>query len=88
MLDFETLYASPGWRTYLALHATLLSVADSGLRDRVQGALAEAEQGHLSRVARAWELVARLLGFRLRPESAVTFDTSPRWSTRPCGAWS
>lgn len=75
VLDFETLYASPGWRTYLALQATLLSVADSGLRDRVQAALAQAEQGHLSRVARAWELMASMLGFRLRPESGVTFET-------------
>ena len=75
VLDFETLHASPGWRTYLALQATLLSVADSGLRDRVQAALAQAEQGHLSRVARSWELLAGMLGFRLRPESGVTFGT-------------
>jgi hypothetical protein len=27
VLDFETLYASPGWRTYLALQATFLSLA-------------------------------------------------------------
>lgn len=66
VLDFGTLYASPGWRTYLALHATLLSLADSGLRDRVQSALAQAEQDHLTRVARAWKLMAGLLGFRLR----------------------
>ena len=50
-------------------------MADSGLRDRVQAALAQAEQGHLSRVARAWELMAGMLGFRLRPESGVTFGT-------------
>ena len=75
VLDFDTLYASPGWRTYLALHATLLSLADSRLRHRVQAALAQAEQDHLSRVARAWKLMAQLLGFRLRPESGVTFET-------------
>ena len=75
VLDFETLHASPGWRTYLALQATLLSVADSGLRDRVQAALAQAEQDHLSRVAQAWKLMTQLLGFRLRPESGVTFET-------------
>ena len=75
VLDFETLYASPGWRTYLALHATFLSLADGGLRDQVQAALAQAEQDHLARVARAWELMAGLLGFRLRAESGVTFET-------------
>ena len=74
-LDFQTLYSSPGWRTYLALHATLLSLTDSGLRDQVQAALAQAEQDHLARVARAWELMAGLLGFRLRAESGVTFET-------------
>jgi AcrR family transcriptional regulator len=75
VLDFQTLYASPGWRTYLALHATLLSLTDSGLRDQVQAVLAQAEQDHLARVARAWELMAGLLGFRLRPEAGVTFET-------------
>jgi AcrR family transcriptional regulator len=75
VLDFETLYASSGWRTYLALHATFLSLADGGPRSQVQAALAQTEQDHLARVARAWKLMARLLGFRLRPESGVTFET-------------
>jgi AcrR family transcriptional regulator len=74
VLDFETLYASPGWRTYLALHATLLSLSDGGLRGQVQAALARAEQDHLARVARAWQLIAGLLGFRLRPQDGVTFE--------------
>ena len=75
VLDFQTLYSSSGWRTYLALHATLLSLADGGLRAPVQAALAQAEQGHLGRIARAWELMAGLLGYRLRAESGVTFET-------------
>jgi AcrR family transcriptional regulator len=75
VLDFETLLASPGWRTYLALQATLLSLADSRLRDQVRTALAEAEQDHLARMARAWKLMADLLGFRLRADSGVTFET-------------
>lgn len=74
-LDFETLYASPGWRTYVALHATFLSLTDSGLRSQVQAALARTEQDHLARVARAWKLMAHLLGFRLRPQGGVTFET-------------
>jgi AcrR family transcriptional regulator len=75
VLDFETLYSSPGWRTYLALQATFLSLADDRLRDQVQAALAQAEQHHLARVARAWERMASMLGFRLRAESGVTFET-------------
>jgi len=75
VLDFETLYASPRWRTYLGLHATFLSLADGGLRDEVRAALARAEQDHLARVARAWKLVTGLFGFRLRPEAGVTFET-------------
>jgi len=74
VLDFDTLYASPGWRTYLALHATLLSLADGGLRDQVQATLARAEREHLAQVARAWEVLTGLLGFRLRPEAGVTFE--------------
>jgi AcrR family transcriptional regulator len=73
-LDFQTLYASPGWRTYLALHATFMSLADGGLRRQVQAALARAEREHLAQVARAWKLLASLLGFRLRPGSGVTFE--------------
>lgn len=75
VLDFETLHASPGWRTYLALHAVLGSLADGGLRSQVQAALAQGEQDHLARVARAWELMTGLLGFRLRPEAGATFET-------------
>ena len=74
-LDFATLYASPGWRTYLALQATFLSLTDGGRRDQVQAALAQAEQDRLARVARAWKLMAGLLGFRPRAESGVTFET-------------
>jgi len=75
VLDFRALYSSPGWRTYLGLHATFLSLADGGLRDQVQAALARAERDHLARVARGWEILAALLGFRLRPEAGVTFET-------------
>jgi AcrR family transcriptional regulator len=46
-----------------------------GLRSQVQAALARAEQDHLSRVARAWQLLAGLLGFRLRQETGGTFET-------------
>jgi AcrR family transcriptional regulator len=75
VLDFETLYASPGWRTYEALHATFLSMPDGEVRRQVQDALAQAGQDHMARVAQAWKLLAHLLGFRLRPDSGLTFET-------------
>jgi len=74
LLDFQALYGSAGWRTYLALHATFLSIADGELRDQVQAALAQAEQDHMARVARAWEHLAGLFGYRLRPGLGVTFE--------------
>jgi AcrR family transcriptional regulator len=68
LLDFEALYSSPQWRTYLALHATFLSLADGGLRDRVQAALARAERDRMARLTRSWEELAGLFGYRLRAE--------------------
>jgi AcrR family transcriptional regulator len=73
LLDFQTLSVSAEWRTYVGLHATFMSLADDELRAQVQAALAESEREHLGRVASAWELLAGLLGFRLRPELGTTF---------------
>jgi len=67
LLDFDTLYRSPEWRTYLALHATFVSLADGELRDEVQEILATSEREHTAQVAAAWERLAALFGYRLRP---------------------
>jgi AcrR family transcriptional regulator len=75
LLDFRTVFTSPGWRTYLALHATFSSLADGELRDQVQTALAEAEATRTAQVARAWRQLAGLFGYRLRPELATNFET-------------
>ncbi len=74
LFDFRTLYGSAGWRTYIALHSTFASLADGDLRDQVQAALAQSEQGRMARVATAWERLAGLFGYRLRPELAATFE--------------
>ena len=74
LLDFETMYNSPGWRTYIALHATFMSLADGALRDHVQTALAESEHAHTARIARAWQQVTAIFGYRLRPELGATFE--------------
>ncbi len=74
LLDFETMYNSPGWRTYIALHATFMSLADGALRDQVQTALAESEHAHTARIALAWQQLTTIFGYRLRPELAATFE--------------
>jgi AcrR family transcriptional regulator len=76
VLDFQTLYGSPEWRTYLALHATFLSIADEELRGQVREALAQSERDHIARVASAWERLVGIIGYRLRPELGATFETA------------
>jgi AcrR family transcriptional regulator len=75
LLDFQTLYRSPAWRTYLALHATFMSIPDGQLRDQVREAIARSEERHLTRVAVAWEQLTALFGYRLRPDLGGTFQT-------------
>jgi AcrR family transcriptional regulator len=75
LFDFQTIYGSPRWRTYLALHATVMSLADGELRDQVQATLAESEHDRSTRIANAWEQLTGLFGYRLRPELGATFET-------------
>jgi hypothetical protein len=74
LLDFQTIYGSAEWRTYLALHATFMSLADGELRDQVQATLAQTEQDRITRIATAWEQLAGLFGYRLRPGLGATFE--------------
>ena len=74
LLDFQAMIGSPGWRTYLALHATFMSLGDGDLRDQVQAALNQSEQAHNARIAQAWRQLTALFGYRLRPESGITFE--------------
>jgi AcrR family transcriptional regulator len=76
--DFQALYGSARWRTYLALHATFLSLADGQLRDQIGEALARSERDHRIRVAHSWELLAGLFGYRLRPEPREGRTARPR----------
>lgn len=73
-VDFEVLSGSARWRTYLALNAAFEGIADEDTRREVRAALAEAEQVHNGAVAKAWELLAGLLGYRLRPEVVADFE--------------
>ena len=74
LLDFQAKYDSPGWRTYIALHATFMSLSDGTLRDQVRAALAASEGAHNGRIAQAWRQLTELFGYRLRPESGITFE--------------
>ena len=73
--DLETMHGSTEWRTYLALHATFLSVADETLRGELQTALAESERSFTERIAASWQFLAGVLGLRLRPEVDASFET-------------
>ncbi|MFF8917734.1 hypothetical protein ACF08M_31620 [Streptomyces sp. NPDC015032] len=72
--DFEAMHASTRWRTYIALHATFLSLADGDLRQEVQAALAVAERDLNDRIARSYRRLAALFGLRLRPDLPLTFE--------------
>jgi AcrR family transcriptional regulator len=72
--DFAVMHASAEWRTYLALNATFLSITDPALRAEVQAALAAAQQRFVDGIAAGWQLLAGLLGFRLRA-GVTSFDT-------------
>lgn len=73
--DFEAVYSSTEWRTYLALQVTFLSLPGGELRDELQAALARSEQGFIDRIAQAWERLVAVLGYRLRPETGGSFAT-------------
>jgi AcrR family transcriptional regulator len=75
LLDFQTLCQSASWRTYLALHAAFMSIPDGEPRDHVRAAIARSEERHVARIAAAWEQLAALFGYRLRPGLGVTFQT-------------
>jgi AcrR family transcriptional regulator len=75
MEDFEAVRAAPEWRTYLALHATFMSLPDGELRDEIRAALATSEQDFIERVAFAWQALTALFGYRIRPGSGGSFTT-------------
>jgi AcrR family transcriptional regulator len=75
LADFESIYGSTAWRTYIAMHATFLSLADGQLRDELQVILARSERRFIAQIAGAWEFMAALFGYRLRTELNATFET-------------
>jgi AcrR family transcriptional regulator len=76
--EFEITNRSPEWRTYIALHATFLSVSDEGLRGDLEAALGASERGFIGSVAASWEQLSDLFGYRLRSEFGATFEDLAR----------
>ncbi|WP_448003627.1 TetR/AcrR family transcriptional regulator [Agromyces bauzanensis] len=64
---------SAEWRTYIALHATFLSLPDGELRAEVEASLETSERDLVARLADAYQQLITLLGCRLRAELNATF---------------
>ena len=77
--ELGALHRSPGWRTYIALHATLLSLPPDGdLRRTVQQGLIASERVLTGQLADAYRTYTHLLGCRLRPGLGATFEDLAR----------
>ena len=63
--DLTEVAASQHWRTYLALHATHLSLDDGELRDRIGVALTRSEQRLSDSRAEVYRRLVPLVGYRL-----------------------
>lgn len=72
--NYRTFAVAPGWRSYVALLATVDSIGDDELRTRIAERLHEAERaGFIAGMAAFYAEVTRALGLRLRhPE--YTFE--------------
>jgi hypothetical protein len=68
---FETINGSSKWRTHFALRATFVSPADGGFRDQIQMALSHVEQSRIACIAKAWEQLSALFGYRLRSDPSI-----------------
>lgn len=67
--NFEALRESAEWRTYVALTASLLTLTGTDHRrgEEVSAALAESERVFIAKMARFYNNMAVILGFRLKP---------------------
>lgn len=65
--NFASLLNSVGWRTYMAILATLPGISDEGARERIKTALQAAENDFLDRMADFYSGLLPVLHYRLRP---------------------
>ncbi|HEY7484869.1 MAG TPA: TetR/AcrR family transcriptional regulator [Streptosporangiaceae bacterium] len=67
LTELETFRGSVEWRTYIALHATVLGLPHGELREQVQASLTESERELNTGLAGFFEQIGTLVGCRLRP---------------------
>ena len=72
--DFAAMLLSAEWKAYVALRAAYLGVLGGDLRARVADALSAAERRATRHRAETLTAVTRLLGYRLRPDGATTWE--------------
>lgn len=73
--DFrEDATRSQKWQLYLALTVTSLSLPEGALREQVRHAMQKSEEGLTEWVAHSYGVVADLMGLRLKPGVAASFD--------------
>lgn len=65
--NYEAVAASPQWRTYVALSATVLTMnEESGRRESIHVALSQAERTFTSKMTIFYERMGTVLGLRVR----------------------
>ncbi|UYM04340.1 TetR/AcrR family transcriptional regulator [Solicola gregarius] len=75
LTDLAAMAESTAWRTYVALHATYLSLDDGELRDEIGESLAESERVLVRRTTENFGTYLDLLGYRIRPELDADAET-------------
>ncbi|WP_353650315.1 hypothetical protein ABLG96_05100 [Nakamurella sp. A5-74] len=66
--NFRSLVTTPGWRTYIALNAALLSMPDGQVKTDLAAALSRAETKFIDLMASFYRAMGKVIGMRLRPE--------------------
>ncbi|MDN5852645.1 MAG: TetR/AcrR family transcriptional regulator [Actinomycetia bacterium] len=75
LTDLAAMAESTAWRTYMALHATYLSLDDGELRDEIGESLAASERALMRRTAENFGAYLSLMGYRIRPELNADAET-------------
>lgn len=74
--NFQTIHESNDWHTYIALHATLLSLPDNDFQEEMRAGLQRSEITFVRHMSEFYEQMSQLLGYRIRPAiPGAGFDT-------------
>jgi len=63
--EFERIWSSPRWRTYVALSATVTGLPPGPIREAASAAVLDAESRFVSRRARVYRSLAAMIGYRI-----------------------